>query len=253
MARRHWTDQEIEALARESADCAVAMIGQRLRTGPDQQLIRWRPGIWGARVDISTLPDRLRDEGIIRRRDLFDLAGRAASSNSDRAVTALLIGVVAWGSGMGLRRAGVTDGDPRGPWRAQQALSQPSPAEAITRIRSALQITRRDGGSAAYSALCYGGPAKLAAMGESFFTKLIYACGYQSTATPLPRPLVLDTNVRKALVRHGGILRNEDWTLHHSPDAYRQYLLIAQTWAALWHVQPDWIEHALFEFGKSLP
>ena len=95
--------------------------------------------------------------------------------------------------------------------------------------------------------------APLTAIGESFFTKLIYASGYLSPATPRPRPLVLDTNVRKALVRPEGILEHDEWTLYRTPQAYRQYLLIAQTWASLWDVRPDQVEHALFQFGKRLP
>ena len=47
-------------------------------------------------------------------------------------------------------------------------------------------------------------------MGESFFTKLIYASGHHRTATPRPLPLILDTNVRKALVRGRGILKDEE-------------------------------------------
>lgn len=148
--------------------------------------------------------------------------------------------------------AGISEGDPRGPWRAQQALSMPSQAKAIARIRSAAEVTRRDGGWAGYAVLTHGGSAKLAAMGESFFTKLLYAVGYGSAGTPRPRPLVLDTNVRKALVRPGGILEQRESTLYRTPYAYRQYLLIAQTWARLWDVRSDQVEHALFQFGKRL-
>jgi hypothetical protein len=88
------------------------------------------------------------------------------------------------------------------------------------------------------------GPAKLAAMDESFFTKLIYASGYRGTATPRPLPLILDTNVRKALVRDGGILKHEKWSLHFYPQSYRRYLLIAQTWADLWATRSDSVEYS---------
>jgi hypothetical protein len=97
-----------------------------------------------------------------------------------------------------------------------------------------------------------GGQAKLAAMAESYFTKLIYAAGHYQTSTPPPLPLILDSNVRKALVRDEGILCHEKWTLNYAPQAYRQYLLIADTWANLWGVRPDRVEYALFNFGKSL-
>jgi len=83
------------------------MIGDWLRGDPDDHEVEWMPGRWCDRVDISTLPERLRREGRIRRRDLFDLAGQVMAGSGDRAVVALLIGVVAWGSGNGVRRAGV--------------------------------------------------------------------------------------------------------------------------------------------------
>lgn len=252
IARTDWTDLEIEDLAHSSADCARAMIGDRLCGDPDDHEVEWMPSRWCDRVDISTLPERLRREGRIRRSDLFDLAGQVTAGSDDRAVAALLIGVVVWGSGNGVRRAGFSDGDPRGPWRAQQALCLPTSAEAIGRIRRAVQVARKDGGSAAYAALSYGGPAKLAAMSESFFTKLIYASSHRAPTTPRPLPLILDANIRKALVRDGGILAHSEWTLYRTPEAYRQYLLIAQTWANLWDVRSDGVEYALFQFGKRI-
>ena len=252
MARPDWTDQEIQELARQSASRARAMIGNWLCGDSDEQEVQWIPDRWIGRVDIDTLPEQLPRRRRIRRRDLFDLAGQVTAGCGDPAVVALLIGVVAWGSGNGVRRAGMSDGDPRGPWRAQQALSLPSPAQAITRIRHAVEITRRDGAQAAYAVLSRGGPAKLAAMGESFFTKLIYVSGHRAPTTPRPLPLILDNNVRKALVRAGGILESDTWTLYRTPEAYRQYLLLAQTWAELWNMRSDQVERALFEFGKSL-
>jgi hypothetical protein len=252
IARLNWTDHEIEGLARDSADRAKALIGDWLLANPDEHEIEWIPSRWVGRVDIGILPEPLRCEGRIKRRDLFDLADQVTEGSRDRTVAALLIGVLAWGSGNGVRRGGFSDGDPRGPWRAQQALSLPNSAEAITRIRRAVAITRRDGGQAAYDVLSPGGCAKLAAMGESFFTKLIYVSGHRAATTPRPLPLILDTNVRKALVRKGGILEDDRWTLYRTPLAYRQYLLIAQTWATLWKVQPHQVEYGLFQLGKDL-
>ena len=115
-----------------------------------------------------------------------------------------------------------------------------------------MEVTRRDGAQASYTAMSRGGPAKLEAMGESFFTKLIYVSGHRAPTTPRPLPLILDNNVRKALVRAGGILESGRWTLYRTPEAYRQYLLIAQTWADLWNTRSDQVEYALFEFGKTL-
>ena len=252
MSRRAWTDQEIENLARRNADHAATRLREWLGADPDDHAVEWIPSRWSSRVDISVLPDPLQREGRIRRRDLFDLADQVITDAGDRAVEALLIGVVAWGSGNGRRHGGIPDGDPRGPWRARQALSVPTRADAIARIRRAVNMTRRDGGWASYAALSRHDVAKLAAMGESFFTKLIYASGHHRTATPRPLPLILDTNVRKALVRDKGILKDEEWSLHFTSQAYRQYLLIAHTWADLWGTRSDSIEYALFQLGKRL-
>jgi hypothetical protein len=70
MARLDWTDQEIEDLARSSAGRARAMIGNWLRGDCDDQEVEWMPSRWTGRVDISTLPEHLRREGRIQRRDL---------------------------------------------------------------------------------------------------------------------------------------------------------------------------------------
>jgi hypothetical protein len=245
-----WTDQEIKNLARRNAVSAKAMIGTWLSADPDDHEVQWIPTRWSDRVDIAVVPESLR-EGRIRRRDLFNLADRVVADARDQAAEALLIGVAAWGSGRGIRSGGVLDGDPRGPWRAQEALSIPTRAEAIAKIRYAVRTTRQHGACASYAALSPGGPAKLAAMDESFFTKLIYASGHHRTTTPRPLPLILDSNVRKALVRDKGILRHEEWILDYASEAYRQYLLIADTWANLWGVRADTVEYALFNFGKS--
>ena len=236
MPHRAWTDQEIEDLARRNADHAETRLAKWLGADPDDHEVEWIPSRWSSRVDIGVLPGALQRAGRIRRRDLFDLADRVMTDAGNRAVEALLIAVVAWGSGNGCRHGGIPDGDPRGPWRTQQALSVPGRPEAIARIRCAVEMTRRDGGWASYAALSRRNAGKLAAMGESYFTKLIYASGHHRTATPRPLPLILDTNVRKALVRERGILKHEEWCLHFTPQAYRQYLLIAQTWAGLWGV-----------------
>lgn len=203
-----WTDAEIEDLSHGSADRARAMIGDWLRADPDEHEVEWVPSRWSSRVDISTLPEQLRREGRIRRRDLFDLAGQVTAGSGDRTVVALLIGVVAWGSGKGIRRAGGSDGDPRGPWRAQQALSLPTSDEAIMRIRRAVEASRRYGGQTAYAALSLGGAAKLSAMGESFFTKLIYVSAHRALTTP--RPAATDPGCQRAQGpcperRHSGV------------------------------------------------
>lgn len=252
MSFKAWTDREIEDLARRNAGDAEARLRKWLIADPGEHTAEWIPGRWRDRVDVGLLPEPLRRDGMIRRGDLFDLAERVTDEADDQAAEAMLIGIVAWGSGNGTRRAGIQDGDPRGPWRAERALSVPTRADAVARIRCVVSMTRRDGGWASYAALSRKGPAQLAAMGESFFTKLIYASGYQAAATPRPLPLILDTNVRKALVRDGGILKHEKWSLHFTPQSYRQYLLIAQTWADLWATRSDSVEHALFQLGKRL-
>ena len=63
--------------------------------------------------------------------------------------------------------------------------------QAIARIRHAVAVTRGRWWRG-YAALSARGCAKLRQMGESYFTKLIYAAGYGCDAAPLPWPLILD-------------------------------------------------------------
>lgn len=250
--RREWPCDEIVALAQGKADAAYSRLSRWLKLDPDADGIEWLPGQWGSRVPIEWLTSRLSEpcsggRWRIYRRDLFRLAADAVAGEHDESATvALLLGVVVWG-------AGRSDG--RGPWKAAQALGMAESGEpgeqAIARIRHAVAVTREEGGWAGYAALSARGCAKLQQMGESYFTKLIYAAGYGCDAAPLPWPLILDDNVRKALVRRGGILGDGHWTLHYSPIAYRQYLCIADTWAQLWDVPADHVEYALFRLGRD--
>jgi hypothetical protein len=144
MSFKAWTDREIEDLARRNAGDAEARLRKWLIADPSEHTAEWIPGRWCDRVDVGLLPEPLRRDGTIRRGDLFDLADRVTDEADDQAAEALLIGIVAWGSGNGTRPAGVPDGDPRGPWRAQRALSVPTRADAVARIRCAVNMTRRD-------------------------------------------------------------------------------------------------------------
>ncbi len=246
---REWPCDEIVALAWRKADAAYCRLSRWLNLDPDADGVEWLPEQWRSRVPIEWLTARLGGpcpggRCRIYRRDLFKLAADALTGERD--AVALLLGVVVWGAGRT---------DRRGPWKAAQALgmgSQHEPGkEAIARIRHAVGVTREEGGWAGYAALSARGPAKLRQMGESYFTKLTYAAGYGCDAVPLPWPLILDDNVRKALVRPGGILDDEDWTLYHSPVAYRQYLCIVGTWAQMWDTPADHVEYALFRLGRD--
>ena len=249
---REWQCDEIIPLARRKADAAYGRLSRWLNLDPDADGIEWLPEQWSSRVPIEWLTSRLSEPPPggryrIYRRDLFRLAADAvAGGQDDPAIVALLLGVVVWGAGCS---------DRRGPWKAAQALgmgeSREPGRQAIARIRHAVDVTREEGGWAGYAALSAQGSAKLRQMGESYFTKLIYAAGYDCDATPLPWPLILDDNVRKALVRHGGIPDDEDWTLYYSPVAYRQYLCIVGIWAQMWDTPADHVEYALFRLGRD--
>jgi hypothetical protein len=247
-----WSCDEIVALARRNADAAFGRLSRWLNLDPDADGIEWLPQQWSRWVPIEWLTSRLCQPGPdgrwrIYRRDLFRLAADGVTSEPDeQATVALLLGVVVWGAGCS---------DTRGPWKAAQALAMGESLEpgrqAMARIRHAVQVTRNEGAWAGYAALSVRGPAHLRQMGESYFTKLSYAVGYGCHATPQPWPLILDNNVRKALVRSGGILHHEHWSLDRSPIAYRQYLCIAHTWAQMWNVPADHVEYALFRLGRD--
>jgi len=249
---RGWPCDEMVSLARRKSDAAYGRLSRWLKLDPDADGIEWLPGQWGSRVPIERLTSRLggpvpSGQCRIYRRDLFRLAADVVASGQDEsAAVALLLGVVVWGAG---------HSDRRGPWKAAQALgmgeSDEPGKQAIARIQHAVDVTRKEGGWAGYAALSARGPAKLRRMGESYFTKLIYAAGYGGDAVPQPWPLILDNNVRKALVRCGGILDDEHWTLHYSSAAYRQFLCIAGTWAQIWHTPADHVEYALFRLGRD--
>ncbi len=249
---REWSCDEIVALARRNAYAAYDRLSRWLNLDPDADGIEWLPERWSRWVPIEWLTSRLSQPGPdgrwrIYRRDLFRLAADAATSEQDKqAAVALLLAVVVWGAGCS---------DTRGPWKAAQALdireSREPGEQAIARIQHAVQVTRNEGGRAGYAALSVRGPAHLRQIGESYLTKLTHAAGYGCDKTPLPWPLILDDNVRKALVRSGGILHHEDWSLDHTPVAYGQYLCIAHTWAQMWDVPADHVEYALFRLGRD--
>lgn len=81
------------------------------------------------------------------------------------------------------------------------------------------------------------GSGHLPKLGESFFTKLLYAAGYGYGAGVWP--LMLDSRVRAAL-------RTLGFPINFTPQAYGQYLQYTHEWAAEWSVSPEQVEFALF-------
>ena len=197
----------------------------------------WRPDDWRPWVPVETVPgDLIKSEKITKQR-LYEIANDVADGAPDEVVAGFLIAVQAWGSGIkGL------GGDGRGPWRTACGLGLPSrspdspmPEERIQAIRNAVELSRSDVRKA-WGTLYYGA-GHIPKWGESFFTKLMHAAGYEHSTKPWP--LILDKRVRERLadVEHsvgGGV------------SGYLAYLKKAHDWAKDWGITPAHVEYALF-------
>ena len=217
--------------------------------------IPWRPSIWAQWLPIDDwLPTRLIAEATVRREDLRELGNRVALEDDPEVAAGFITATCAWGSGVGQRINGRMLGDPRGPWRAAHALGmvgdpgtarrQPT-AEPLTdrvrRIRECVLTVRRDGPSAAYTAMLTRS-GRLPGWAESYFTKLLYAGGYGHGSEPWP--LVCDRRVRSAMASDD-IQR----PLGRHRRGYEQWIRQAHEWASKWSVSPEQVEFAVFRHG----
>jgi len=126
-------------------------------------------------------------------------------------------------------------------------------AETRARIEEIVSTVREQGAGEGWSAL-YRPQTKVAGLGPSFGTKLLYFAGYDRS--PGNPPLILDVNVMAALKNFP--LAGTDSTFQGCRPWYREwyerYLCLAATWASdpKWNEKPEVVEYALFKQGQKL-
>jgi hypothetical protein len=245
----------------------IDVLGSRLSTTA-QEPIDWRPSAWDRWLPIADILDESdlitqADDGRcqISRERICQLADVAADNPDDpRALAAMVASTVVWGSGMGNRRNGHQIGDPRGPWRAASALGvargRGTPRVNMAKLQTVVDVDglsatvatiRRDGAFAGYERLA--GAGHLDRLGPAFFTKIIYAVGYEQC--PGPAPLILDWNVRKALrVVLDQVQPGTSARAFAGSKGYLAYLTLVDRWATeSGTYTPEMIEFALFKTG----
>lgn len=161
------------------------------------------------------------------RNELFDL-GQNLKTDAD--VLNFYVAVCSWGSGNKARSIA----------RVVKPLHQP---EAVSRIRSALETTIREGAVEGYSAFNNTNKSRVKHLGPAFFTKLMYF----SQGAPVgdsDHALILDKRVAQAL----GMDKTAGW----STATYEQFLKQARELRAEWMPNSplDAVEYQLFTNGK---
>lgn len=219
---------------------ARGLLSAALTGNPDAG-IRWRPDAWRNWVPVDYVPTDLVRARLIRKQNLYELAGVVEQGGDGLSVAALIIAVQAWGSGV----AG-QGGDGRGPSRAASALGLPkfSPSAPLVparldAVRHAVALSGTDI-AAAWRTLKRG-DGHLPGWDEPFFTKLMHAAGYGRSDRPWP--LIFDGRVRRALQAVGHPPRG------HGLADYLAYLELADQWADEWGFSPAQIEFALFTYA----
>jgi hypothetical protein len=162
------------------------------------------------------------------------IARQFVHERSDGDPVALFLLAMAWGFGP----------TGYGAHRTSEMLGQPDARANITTI---VETTRSDGALGGWMVLM--NTHKVPGLNMAFGTKLLYCAGYSlREAAP---PLVLDANVRKALLDAApGLLPEGRKLVRH--DHYLAYLQLAEEWAAdpTWAQEPDAVEYALFQRGS---
>jgi hypothetical protein len=143
----------------------------------------------------------------------------------------LFLATMAWGFGAR---------GPRFPAQQNMVLGAGAARGQLTAIISATQV---QGAGAGWNALLNANRA--AGLDMSYGTKLLYFAGYCS-GTPRPWPLILDSRVRRSLVRLSpGVVPATGLVQQQH---YVAYLEQAAAWAAdpRWNESPEVVEYALF-------
>ncbi len=199
------------------------------------QSIRFDPAAVRARLpDAAMWPDELDSASagsgryrLVSRRDVFEVATRAAQDGSPIAAAQLHVACVVWGTSPGLTMV-----------RALRPLSQP---DAADKLAKALAVVRSEGPVSAYRALSGRNRLKITGLAAGFFTKFLYFGGYDANAL-MGRPLIYDSRVVDSLRR----MTTDAWEIDGPADMYGRYLDLAADWAHDFNTTPDVIERALF-------